>query len=156
MFELDIPGFGNVGLQHLVTDFTGTLSVDGKLAPEAKWRLDKVAEFLDVHVLTADTFGRAGAELAGINCEVRILEGKDHDVQKEAFVRELGADTVIALGNGKNDRKMLRTARIGIAVCLQEGCATDAVLASDIMVVSIVDALDLLLNRKRLKATLRF
>ena len=156
MFELDIPGFGNVRLQHLVTDFTGTLSVDGRLAPEAKWRLAKVAEFLDVHVLTADTFGRAGAELAGINCEVRILEGKDHDVQKEAFVRELGADTVIALGNGKNDRKMLRTARIGIAVCLQEGCATDAVLASDIMVVSIVDALDLLLNRKRLKATLRF
>ncbi len=156
MFELDIPGFGNVRRQHLVTDFTGTLSVDGRLVPEAKWRLAKVAEFLDVHVLTADTFGRAGAELAGINCEVRILEGKDHDVQKEAFVRELGADTVIALGNGKNDRKMLRTARIGIAVCLQEGCATDAVLASDIMVVSIVDALDLLLNRKRLKATLRF
>lgn len=129
MFELDIPGFGDVRLQHLVTDFTGTLSVDGRLAPEAQWRLDKVAEFLDVHVLTADTFGRARGELAGINCEVRILEGKDHDVQKEAFVRELGADTVIALGNGKNDRKMLRAARIGIAVCLQEGCATDAVLA---------------------------
>ncbi len=33
MFELDIPGFGSVRLEHLVSDFTGTLSVDGKLFP---------------------------------------------------------------------------------------------------------------------------
>mgnify|MGYP001563781915 CR=1 FL=1 len=31
MFEIDIPGFGLVKLEHLVSDFTGTLSVDGKL-----------------------------------------------------------------------------------------------------------------------------
>ncbi len=29
MFELDIPGFGSVRLEYLVSDFTGTLSVDG-------------------------------------------------------------------------------------------------------------------------------
>lgn len=156
MFALDIPGFGAVQLQHLVTDFTGTLSVDGKLFPGADWRLNKVAEFLDVHVLTADTLGRAKDELASINCLVRILEGDGHDQQKEAYVRELGADGVIALGNGKNDRKMLLIARIGVAVCLREGCATDALLAADIMATSTVDALDLLLNPKRLKATLRF
>ncbi|MFZ5799414.1 MAG: HAD family hydrolase [Thermodesulfobacteriota bacterium] len=156
MFELDIPGFGAVQLHHLVTDFTGTLSVDGTLFPEAGWRLNRVAEFLDVHVLTADTFGRARDELASINCRVRILEGDRHDQQKEAYVHELGADGVIALGNGKNDRMMLRAARIGVAVCLREGCATEAVTEADILVTSTVDALDLLLNPKRLKATLRF
>ncbi len=156
MFALDIPGFGAVQLQHLVTDFTGTLSVDGRLFPDTDWRLNRVAEFLDVHVLTADTFGRARDELASINCLVRILEGDGHNQQKEAYVRELGADGVIALGNGKNDRKMLLIVRIGVAVCLQEGCAADAMLAADIMVTSTVDALDLLLNPKRLKATLRF
>ncbi|MDA8340449.1 MAG: hypothetical protein M0Z70_14210 [Nitrospiraceae bacterium] len=31
MFELDIPGFGFIRLEHLVSDFTGTLSVDGNL-----------------------------------------------------------------------------------------------------------------------------
>lgn len=30
MFELDIQGFGFVRLEHLVSDFTGTLSVDGR------------------------------------------------------------------------------------------------------------------------------
>jgi len=51
---------------------------------------------------------------------------------------------------------MLKTARIGVAVCLNEGCAVDAIQSADILVTSATDALDLLLNPKRLKATLRF
>jgi len=34
MFELDIPGFGLIRLEHLVSDFTGTLSVDLLLNPK--------------------------------------------------------------------------------------------------------------------------
>ncbi len=40
MFELDIPGFGLIKLEHLVSDFTGTLSVDGVLLPGVKKRLN--------------------------------------------------------------------------------------------------------------------
>ena len=156
MFELDVPGFGFVSLGHMVTDFTGTLSVDGVLVPDAKENLNKIAEFLDLHVLTADTFGMARAELQGVNCAVHILEGEDHDVQKEEYVLKLGADTVIAFGNGNNDRRMLKAARIGVAVCLKEGCAANAIASADILATSTEDALDLLLNPKRLKATLRF
>jgi soluble P-type ATPase len=156
MFEIDIPGFGAARLKYLVSDFTGTLSVDGKLFPGARERLNRISEFLHLYILTADTFGMAKNELRGINCEVRILEGKDHDIQKEEFVRNLGPDAVIAMGNGNNDRKMLKSARIGIAVCLREGCAADAVSSADILVFSTVHALNLLLNPKRMKATLRF
>jgi P-type E1-E2 ATPase len=156
MFELDIPGFGLVRVEYLVSDFTGTLSVDGKLLPGVKERLDKISEILKVYILTADTFGMAKAALHEVNCEVRILEGKNHDIQKEEFVRTLGPDAIIALGNGNNDARMLKAARIGIAVCLMEGCATAALMAADIVVNSTTDALDLLFNPKRMKATLRF
>lgn len=156
MFEIDIPGFGHVKLEYLVSDFTGTLSVDGRLLPGVKERLNKIAKFLKVHILTADTFGMARAELEGINCEVHILEGENHDVQKEEYIKKLLSEKVIAFGNGNNDRLMLKTAKIGIAVCLKEGCAADAIKSADIMVTSIIDGLDLLLNPKRLKATLRF
>lgn len=156
MFELDIPGFGLVRLEHLVSDFTGTLSVDGRLLPGVRERLNKLTEILKVHILTADTFGMAQAELANTRCIVHILEGKEHDVQKEDYVKQLGQDSVIALGNGNNDRRMLKAARIGIAVCLKEGCAIDAITSANIMVTSTTDALDLPLNHKRLKATLRF
>lgn len=156
MFELDIPGFGLVRLEHLVSDFTGALSVDGKLLPGVKERLNMIAEFLNVYILTADTFGMARNELEGVNCEIHILEGDDHDIQKEEYVKKLGAENVIALGNGNNDRRMLKTSKIGIVVCLNEGCSTDAIKSADILVTSTIDALDLLLNPKRLKATLRF
>ncbi|PKL52147.1 MAG: ATPase P [Nitrospira bacterium HGW-Nitrospira-1] len=156
MFELDIPGFGHIRLEHLVSDFTGTLSVDGQLLPGVKEKLNEIKKFLTIHILTADTFGRAGAALEGVECEMHILEGKNHDVQKKNYLKQLGAEHVIAFGNGNNDREMLKAARIGVAVCLNEGCAGDAIKAADILVTSISDGLELLLNPKRLKATLRF
>jgi len=155
MFELDVPGFGHIRLEHLVSDFTGTLSVDGRLMPGVKERLKRIAEFLQIHILTDDTFGMAKAELEDIKCIVHILEGKEHDVQKEDYVKQLGRDRVIAFGNGNNDRRMLKAAKIGIAVCLNEGCAIDAIVSANIVVTSTTDALDLPLNPKRLKATLR-
>ena len=156
MLEVDVPGFGLVQLQHLVSDFTGTLSVDGKLLPGVKGKLNSIAKFLKVHILTADTFGKARAQLKDINCEVYILEGSDHDVQKEKFIKKLGAESVVSFGNGNNDRRMLKAARIGIAATEGEGCAVDAIMAANIHVRSAVEGLDLLLNPKRLKATLRF
>ena len=50
-----------------------------------------------------------GAEPEGINCNIHILEGESHDVRKEEYIRKLGAENVVALGNGNNDRKMLKS-----------------------------------------------
>lgn len=156
MFELDIPGFGYMRLEHLVSDFTGTLSVDGRLFPGVKERLNRIAEFLQIHILTADTFGMAKAELEGIKCDIHILPCDRHDMQKDRYVMNLGAEKVIAFGNGNNDRLMLKTARIGIAVCMAEGCSVDAIKSATILVTSIADGLDYLLEPKKMKATLRF
>lgn len=156
MLEFDIPGFGLVRLEHLVSDFTGTLSVDGRFLPGVKECLNKIAELLKVHILTADTFGMARSELEGVNCEIHILEGENHDIQKEEYIVSLGTECVVALGNGNNDRRMLKAARVGIAVCLKEGCAIDAIMSANLVTISALDALELLLIPKRLKATLRF
>lgn len=156
MLEIDIPGFGLVRLEHLVSDFTGTLSVDGRLLPGVRGQLNEIADFLKIHILTADTFGKAEEELEGVNCEIHILTGENHDMRKEEYVKKLGAENVVAFGNGNNDRRMLKAARIGIAVSQGEGCAVDAIMAADIHVPSANIGLDLLLHPKRCKATLRF
>ena len=156
MLKVDIPGFGNVRLKHLVSDYTGTLSQRGRLLPGVRELLNRVATIIDVHVLTADTFGMARSELFGVSCQVHILAGGNEDLQKEEYVRTLGVQNVVALGNGNNDRKMLKAARVGIAVCLQEGCSMKAASTADILVTSATDALELLLQEKSLKATLRF
>ena len=155
MLKIDIPGSGPVELEHLVLDFTGTLSFDGTLIPGVKERLGRLAGALSVHVVTSDTFGTAGAELAGIDCRVHVLEGKDHALQKKGYVERLGSAAVVAVGNGRNDEEMLSAAAIGIAVVGGEGCAVAAVTSADLVVKSINDAFDLLLHTKRLIATLR-
>ena len=94
-------------------------------------------------------------ELEGVNCTLHVLEGEGHIVLKENYVLSLGADSVVALGNGNNDAKMLRAAKVGIAVCLREGVSVEALKAAKILVRSPIDAIDILLNPKRLTATLR-
>ena len=156
MLEINIPGFGFVRLGHLVSDFSGTLSLDGKILPGVRERLNMIAKIMKVHILTADTFGTARDALRDIDCNVTVLTGDNHDVQKEKYVKKLDAESVVAIGNGNNDRKMLKAARIAIAVTEGEGCAADAITAANICVRSALDGLDLLLNPKRLMATLRF
>jgi len=155
MIEIDIPGYGFITIEHLVSDFTGTLSVDGALLPGVKDLLNKVARTVKLHVVTADTFGAARGALQGVECSLTVLSGEIIDIQKERYVRDLGAEGVIAIGNGNNDRKMLSVARIGIAVIEGEGCSVNAILSAGIAVNSIHDGLALLLNPERLKATLR-
>jgi len=156
MLDVDIPGFGSLRLEYLVCDFTGTISVDGKLLPTVKEKLNAIADFLKIFVLTADEFGKAEEELRGVNCEVHIIKGPAIDIQKADFVKKLGVDRVVALGNGLNDRGMLKTARLGIVIVGQEGCAVESLIAAHIQVANPIDALDLLIHPRRLRATLKF
>ena len=77
-------------------------------------------------------------------------------MKKENYVKNLGFERVAALGNGMNDRMMLKTAKIGIAIIGRERCAVDSLTAADVQVRSVEDGLDLLLNPGRLKATIQF
>ena len=156
MINIDIPGFGKFNCEYLVSDFTGTLSVDGKLLPEVKERLIKISKILKVHIITADTFKTTEKELKGINCEIKIISGNNLDIQKKEYIRKLGHEKVITIGNGKNDRLMLKIARIGIAICLAEDCSIDAIMSSNILVKSPYDAFGLLLFPNRLIACLSF
>jgi soluble P-type ATPase len=155
MISIDIPGAGHLEIEHFVTDFSGTLSEDGVLIRGVREKLNELAKRLHVHVLTSDTFGSARKELEGIDCTAHILEGEDHTVQKERYIAALGAERVVALGNGNNDARMLKAAGLGIVVCLGEGCSVESFQAARIFVRSPVDAVELLLYPKRLIATLR-
>lgn len=156
MISNDIPGFGSVKIKYLVCDYSGTLSVDGKLISGVKETLNELSKKVHIHILTADTHGKAKTQLKNVNCALKIIEEENQHIRKENYVRELGADNVFAIGNGNNDVMMLGAARVGVAVCLNEGVSAEAVNLADILVNSIEDALDLLLYPNRLKATLRF
>src|SRR4030065_2046296 len=105
MLKNEIPGFGFVRAEHLVSDFTGTLSRDGKLLAGIEERLQKISEILKIHIVTSDTFGLARSELMAVKCTLNILSGVDHDLQKEDYVKKLGPEKVSAIGNRKMTAK---------------------------------------------------
>ena len=155
MIDVTIPGYGALRLDYLVLDHNGTLAVDGILAPGVREGLEKIAEKLEIFVVTADTFGRARAQLERVPCQLTILPPGDQDRGKLAFVDQLGRERTVCIGNGRNDALMLEAAALGIAVILSEGAAVATLNAADVVCVGIVPALELLMNPLRLTATLR-
>lgn len=155
MLNINIPGFKALSLEHLVLDFNGVLAVDGKLVLGTEDALKDLARSLQIHVVTADTHGTANAALENVKARLTVLPAENQDEAKRAYVATLGAHRCVCIGNGRNDRLMLKEAALSIAVLHLEGLATEAATASHLLVPSASDAFDLLLAPKRLIATLR-
>ncbi len=155
MIDIDIPGFGEIHLSDLVCDYNGTLALDGALLPGVAEALSRLASSLRVHVITADTFGTARAQLEGLPLDVVPIPGAAQAEAKLQYITRLGTERVVAIGNGRNDRMMLAAAAIGIALVQAEGAAGQAVLCADVVATGILDALGLLEHPQRLVATLR-
>jgi P-type E1-E2 ATPase len=154
--KIDIPGRGHYHLQHLTLDVNGTVACGGQLIEGVRERLrDLQASGWGVHWITADTRGRQATLDAELGWPAERISASGEAAQKAAFVRGLGAEAVVAIGNGSNDVAMLQEARLGIAVVGPEGLALDALLAADLVAPDILLALDLLRDPARLVATLR-
>lgn len=155
MIEVSIPGYTDLRLGDMVLDYNGTLARDGQLFDGVEELLNAVADRLTLHVVTADTFGRARSGLKGVRCSLSVLSDQRQAEAKREYIRNLGSEQAVAIGNGRNDRLMVKEAALGIAVMEKEGTAVETLLAADVVCSSVLDALELLLNPKRLVATLR-
>jgi P-type E1-E2 ATPase len=155
MIELNIPGYGILRLEHLVCDVNGTLAVDGLLAEGLPRLMRSLRDRLQIHLLTADTHGKQAIidQQLGLQA-VRIQPGNEAG-QKADYVHHLGAETVVAIGQGANDAAMLQAAALGICVLSREGSASQAVLSADLLVPDIYTALEMLEKPLRIVASLR-
>lgn len=153
---IDIESFGSLNLKYLVLDLNGTISFYGKIPSEMKSLISRLKEKLEIYLLSADTYGTAAsiAEELGISLH-KLNQKSDGADEKAVFVQKLGKDQVAALGNGRNDWKMVETAKLGFGILGEEGIARETLLHADIVVKSPMDALKMLLNPQSLRATLR-
>jgi len=155
MQKISIPNYAELEVAHVVLDYNGTLATNGIVSEETKQTLSQLTEHYHVYVITADTFGTVKKELEAFDLEVIILSSSDHTREKAQLIQRLGAEQTAAMGNGNNDRLMLESAALSIALMGSEGCAVETMHAADILCGSIRDAMELLIYPKRLVATLR-
>jgi len=167
--RFSVPGMGGMELSALVLDYNGTIADRGCLLPGVADRLRNLAEELEIHVFTADTFGTVkaeleavlGPEMAGGRLIVDIIPpidqrpGIDEGEAKLRMLEALGASNCCVMGNGRNDASMLASAGLSFCILGREGCFPGALSASHILCRDILDALDMLAETRCCIATLR-
>ncbi|MHB8621547.1 MAG: HAD family hydrolase [Chloroflexota bacterium] len=155
LIPLEIPGFGSLRLRHAVFDVNGTLAVDGQGAPEIGARLAALSAHAEVHLLSSLSHGNQEELERSLGFAIHRVQPGNEAEQKADYIRQLGAERCVAVGNGRNDVLMLKEAALAIVVLNPEGVAASALGAADIVVPSPLEAVDLLLNPRRILATLR-
>lgn len=165
--EIAIPGFGTLHVKAICSDYTGTLSCRGRLIRGVERRIHQLSRIIDIHVVTSDTRRIACRELESltkrgcVTLNDKIPRDVCHDEFKDKYLRELGLDLrdVVVFGNGRNDALWLKAVKdaqgLAVAVDVGEGCAAEAMSNATIFMSGITNALDLLLDTKRVIGTLR-
>ena len=155
MIEILIPGYKTFRFQHLVLDVNGTIAKDGQLIEGIEELLTELRSKLEIHLITADTHGNQEAINRQLALAAIRIPAQNQAEAKLDYVETLGADKIVAMGNGANDAAMLERAALGIAVIGPEGAAVKTLQKADVVAPDIHSALELLLFPKRLIATLR-
>lgn len=156
MIAVTMPDGRELVYEHVVFDYNGTLAEDGVTSISVKELLQELATRVHVAVITADTFGVVNEQLREVKgIEVIVIGSNADGNEKARYVQEWGAEKTVVIGNGVNDQPMFFIGGLKIAVLGPEGVSSGVLAASTIVVKSPEDAIRLLLNPKRLIATLR-
>lgn len=155
MIKIEAPGQDTLEIDNIVFDLNGTLTVDGRIHPKAKDKINLLAKRASIYVMTADTRGDSQDVLRKVKAEIVLIDGPNTGKAKIDFVRKIGHKRTAVVGNGYNDRLMVSEASLGICILGREGASSETLQNSNVVFPSILDALDFLLKPLRQEATLR-
>lgn len=150
-----IPGRGTIKIKDVIFDYNGTIAIDGQLIDGVAKAINELSSDINFHVITADTFGSVEKQLNDVKCRLVIVPEENQDQTKLEHLLELGKETTLCIGNGRNDKLMLEESVVGIAILQDEGACTETLMAADIVCRSAMDVFEFLKKPDRLKATLR-
>jgi len=151
--EFNIPGTGSIEIGTIILDLNGTVTVNGRIVRGLKRRLKRLKKKgIRVIILSGDTRGNASRVADRLGIE--LIKAATQD-EKEKAVLKLDPSTCASIGNGLIDAKTIECVQLGIVTMQSEGVHVQTLQAADIVVPSVIDALDLFIHEKRLVATLR-
>lgn len=149
----NIPQIGELTLNTLILDLNGTLTVRGVIPDGVKERLATLKEHgYRILFLTGNTRNNADEIASSLGIEWMLAET---GAEKRDAALALDPNTCVSIGNGLIDLELMQVVRLGIVTLQAEGVHVQTMLAADIVVPSILDALDLLIDPATLVATLR-
>lgn len=84
-------------IEHLVLDYNGTIAINGKIIAGVKERLETLVHLVDVHVLTADTYGSVYKQSRELNLLVHVIGKYHQNREKLSFIESLKPEYCVAI-----------------------------------------------------------
>jgi soluble P-type ATPase len=151
--KYSIPGQDDLNVKTIILDLNGTLSVGGIIVEGVKERLVKLKELgFKIVFFTGNSRNDANAIAGELGIEWKIAKTAE---KKRELALGMNPETCASIGNGLIDLELMKVVKLSIVTLQAEGVHTQTLLNSDIVVPSIIDALNLFLDEQRLIATLR-
>ena len=146
-------GLGEIELDTIILDLNGKLAVKGKTVEGCKHRIEKLKELgYKIYLFTGDQRGNASVQASKLGIEVKLAKTTE---EKAKLTNELPVNTSVAIGNARIDIGTFLPSRLKIGVLQAEGIHTGILPHIDILIPSINDALDLLIDPDIFNATMR-
>jgi soluble P-type ATPase len=157
MKKLTIPHLGIFEIHNIIFDINGTLQFNGKISKEVVQKVQELKKHYNIYLVSSDTRGNLEQLAKKLKTEyIRINPGNQPDAEaKNKELLKLGVENTIAIGNGNNDRIMLKNAIIGILIIGSEGASTKSLMNADIIFTNPINAINFLMDEKAMIATLR-
>ncbi|MCR4955790.1 MAG: ATPase P, partial [Lachnospiraceae bacterium] len=99
MIKVEIPGRDTIEIDCLVLDYNGTIANDGLLIDGVEERLTRLKQQVEIHVLTADTYGTAKEQCDHLGVILDTFPKANAADCKLDIVKGLGKG-VMCIGNG--------------------------------------------------------
>ena len=103
-------------------------------------------------LFSGDTRGNALAIAKDLDIDFRLAASA---TEKARLAREYEPESCAAIGNGRIDKELFEVVKLSIITLQSEGVHTLSLSAADIVVPTVIDALNLFLDKNILIATLR-
>ncbi|NMA87351.1 MAG: ATPase P [Tissierellia bacterium] len=155
MIIYEIPGRENIQIDNVVFDYNGTIAVDGKLIEVIGELFEELERYANIYILTADTYGTVVEECRNIPGKVLTFPGENAGESKRNIIKKLGSNKTLVVGNGFNDILMFEEGVLSIAIMEGEGTSGKLLYHADIVSRNIIEAINIILNKNKVKATLR-
>lgn len=154
MIVIQRPGQEPLEIEFILIDFEGTLATDRRVHPKAKDKINLLSKRTKIYIFITGAEEGVTEVLRKVKAEIIYLKEGEASQGKINLLQQLGAQRVVAIGNGIDDISTVEKAGLGIGVMNREGTASELIQKADVVFMNILDALDFLLKPLRQKAML--
>jgi soluble P-type ATPase len=154
MISIQRSGLPTIEIDFILLDFEGTVASDRRVHPKVKDKINLLSKRAKIYILARGEKEAVEDMLRNVKAETVYFKEGRVSQEKLDFIRRLGTERTIAVGNGADDALMIAEAGIGICVISKEGTSTEMLRHAKVVFSNILDALDFMLKPLRQTTTL--